>query len=72
MSTGENIHVVAEGEGWSVIRENSKEVLDTKDRKEDAIDVGREVARTDGVELVIYNEDGSVDEKKYDGNGDKP
>ncbi|HLT23511.1 MAG TPA: DUF2188 domain-containing protein, partial [Ignavibacteria bacterium] len=71
-STGENIHVVAEGEGWSVIRENSKEVLDTKDRKEDAIDVGREVARTDGVELVIYNEDGSVDEKKYDGNGDKP
>lgn len=72
MSTGENIHVISDGDRWSVVRENSEEVIDTKDRKEDAIDVGREVARTDGVELVIYNEDGSVDEKKYDGNGDKP
>jgi hypothetical protein len=70
MLTGDNVVVIYEEGCWVVKR--GSEVLDSKDRKEDAVDVGREVARTDSVELVIYNEDGTVGEKKYDGNPDKP
>lgn len=57
-----SIHVVPRGDNWVVTREGGDDLL--SDLSEDeAIDVGREIARLDRVAFIIYHDDGTIREQ---------
>ncbi|MGJ9382831.1 DUF2188 domain-containing protein [Salipaludibacillus sp. CF4.18] len=60
-------HVFKREDDWVVQSEDAKQASGVFDKKEDAIKRGREIAKNKETHLVIYNADGSVQEKQsYD------
>ena len=57
---GRSIHVVHEDDGWAVRREGINQPISFHREREEAVEMGRDVALDDHVELVVHTEDGKV------------
>jgi uncharacterized protein DUF2188 len=58
-----NIWISPRPDGWAVQRENSDRASHILPTKEEARSVGRDMARQDGVELIIQRKDGTIEER---------
>jgi len=66
-------HVVpAPKGGWNIKKGGSTRISDHCERKNDAIDRGREISRNQGSELVIHNKDGKISGSDSHGNDPCP
>lgn len=66
-------HVVPDPQGgWNVKRGGGSRSSAHFDRKQDAIDRGREISRNQGSELVIHNQDGKISRSDSHGNDPCP
>jgi len=66
-------HVVpSSGGGWNVRKGGSNRSSGHFDRKQDAIDRGREISRNQGSELVIHNRNGRISQSDSHGNDPCP
>lgn len=64
MSDKKNVHVVPNPNGgWDVKREGDQHPISHSDKQQDAIDTGRDVARTNQGELIIHGRDGTIRDK---------
>ena len=70
---GKNQHVTPHsGGGWQVKGEGNSKATVITDTQKEAIDIGREIARNQGSELVIHGTDGRIREKDSHGNDPFP
>jgi hypothetical protein len=63
MSKKRNIWISPHENGWAVQREGGEKPSRVTTRKEDAINIGREIAKRDGTELIIQRTDGTIQSK---------
>ncbi len=66
MATGD-VEVLHSDGSWHVKVEGESGVVSTHDTKDEAVGVGRDVAKDRGVELVIKNLNGQIAEKDSEG-----
>ncbi len=57
-------YVVPHDDGWAVEAKGAKKAAKVFDDKKDAIKYGEKVAGNKETQLVIYNEDGKIEEKR--------
>jgi len=70
--TGEH-HVVPDPKGgWKVKRSNSDRSSGNFDKKQDAVNFGRELSKNQKTELVIHGKDGKIQRKDSHGNDPNP
>ena len=71
---GKNVHIVRSknGEDWSVKSENSLRAFKNASTQKEAIEIGKSVAKNNGVELLIHGKDGRIREKNAYGNDSYP
>ncbi|MBY7142225.1 DUF2188 domain-containing protein [Virgibacillus sp. NKC19-3] len=55
--------VVAHENGWAVQSSNADRASDIFENKDEAINRGREIAKNKGTSLIIYKQDGSIQER---------
>lgn len=55
-----NIHVIRKDQKWAVKRENVNGYAATFDTQQDASLKGRELAKQDGVDFFLHDDDGTV------------
>ena len=67
-----NQHVVPHPEGWAVKPAGGQRPSSVHDTQKQAIDRGREIARKQGVELLIHRKDGRIRERDSHGNDPLP
>lgn len=72
MSEKRDIHVVPHSEGWATVKEGGERASSVHERKEDAVDHGRDQARREKVELVIHRKDGVIQDSDSYGNDPHP
>ncbi len=60
MAKKEDVHVVRRDDGWAVRRENADRDSSHHPTQEKAIERAREIARRDGLEVVIHGRDGKI------------
>lgn len=66
-------HIVPNPEGgWDIKKPGSERSSGHFDRKDDAVDRGREISRNQGTELVIHNTDGKISRSDSHGNDPCP
>lgn len=63
-----SIHIVPRGETWGVVREGDDGEITSYMTHDDALEVGRSIARQERAELVIHDPDGGVRGLDYYGN----
>lgn len=56
-------HVVPNGDKWSVRKAGSSRASGTYETQGQAIDRGRELAKTQGTELYVHGKDGRIRER---------
>jgi Uncharacterized protein conserved in bacteria (DUF2188) len=60
-----DVHVIPSGDGWAIeVDGDERESFDTQ---AEAIDRGRELAESEGNELVVHGEDGQIRDKTSHG-----
>ena len=67
-----NQHVVPHPEGWAVKPTGGQRPSSVHDTQKQAIDRGREIARKQGVELLIHRKDGRIRERDSHGHDPFP
>ena len=67
-----NQHVVPHPEGWAVKPAGGQGPSSVHDTQKQAIDRGREIARKQGVELLIHRKDGRIRERDSHGHDPFP
>jgi len=68
-----NIHVTHREDGsWAIIREKTKQASGLYDTQREAIELAREMARKDRVELVIHDRENRIRDKDSYGNDPCP
>ena len=67
-----NVHVVKHDNGWAVKKEGSERASSVHQTQRQAIDAGREAAKTERSELVIHGRDGRIRDKDSFGNDPCP
>ncbi|MDQ2078897.1 DUF2188 domain-containing protein [Xanthobacteraceae bacterium Astr-EGSB] len=73
MSDKRNYHIIpSPSGGWSVRREGADRSSGVFDRKSDAIDYGRQLARGSNSELVTHGRDGRIQENRVFANDPLP
>lgn len=65
-------HVVPNGDRWAVRRSGSDRASVTADTQGEAIDLGREISRNQGTELVIHRPNGRIRDSDSHGNDPYP
>jgi hypothetical protein len=66
-------HIVPNLEGgWDIKKTGAEKSSGHFDRKDDAVDRGREISRNQGTELVIHNKDGRISSSDSHGNDPCP
>lgn len=70
--TKDNIHIVPHENGWAIEKEQSERASRIMPTKEKAVEIGREMAKTQRVELVIHKKDGTIQDKDSYGNDPCP
>lgn len=63
MTKSKNIHIVLLNDGWIVQKESNYRPISVHSTQRDAVEVGREIARTQQSQLVIHGRDGRVRER---------
>jgi uncharacterized protein YdaT len=63
MGKKNDVHVVRRGDEWAVRRENAERDSSHHPTQGDAIDKAREIAKRDGLEVVIHRPDGRIRDK---------
>lgn len=64
-------HIVPNPDGgWDIKKPGAERSSGYFDRKDDAVDRGREISRNQGTELVIHNTDGKI--SRSDSHGKDP
>lgn len=63
-----DVEVQPQGEQWAVKVEGDSSPRSTHDRKSDAVDSGRALAKSLAVEFVVKTQDGRIAEKDSYGN----
>ena len=64
-------HVVPnEDGGWDVKKNNAERSSFHAEKKQDAVDRGREISRNAGSELIVHKKDGTI--QKADSHGNDP
>jgi hypothetical protein len=66
-----NVHIVP-AKGWGVKREGNKRNTFITLTKNQAIDIGRKIAKDEKLELIIHNSDGKISDKDSFGNDPFP
>lgn len=69
-----NVHVVKskDGEGWSVKTDNSQKAYRNVSTQQEAINIGKSVAKNNSSELLIHGKDGKIRQKDSYGNDNYP
>jgi uncharacterized protein YdaT len=68
MANNRNQHVVPNsGGGWAVKGEKAERATAILPTKQEAVDRGREIARNQGVELVVHGKNGQIQNKDSHG-----
>ncbi|TRX34991.1 DUF2188 domain-containing protein [Flavobacterium sp. ZT3R18] len=72
--TKKNVHVVKSksGEVWSVKTENSQKAYRNVSTQQEAIEIGKNVAKSNGSELLIHGVNGKIREKNSYGDDKHP
>lgn len=69
----DNHHVVPNPNGgWDIRRSGSDRSSGHFDRKQDAVDRGRQISRSQRTELVVHGKDGTVQRKDSHGSDTHP
>ncbi len=63
MAKKRNVWVGPHPDGWAVRRERGQKPSRVTARKEDAVNIGRELAQRDGTELIVQRRDGTIQSK---------
>jgi len=64
MADKKRIHVTPKGDDWAVQREGGKKASGVHDRKKEAIEQGRNLAKQDKGQLLIHGKDGKIQEER--------
>jgi Uncharacterized protein conserved in bacteria (DUF2188) len=72
MSKGKPVHVVPQGDRWTVKREGAQRASSLHDTQAEAEKAGRPLARTDQTEFYLHGRDGQIREKDSYGNDPNP
>lgn len=64
MPDQKRVHITHDDDHWRVIREGNERASSIHDRKEDAIDAGRDIAQQDKGQLIIHRKDGQIQEER--------
>jgi hypothetical protein len=56
-----NIHVVRENRKWAIKRENDNRSTAEFDTQVEASECGRDLAKKDGVQFFLHEQDGSIE-----------
>ncbi|MBZ0261805.1 MAG: DUF2188 domain-containing protein [Hyphomicrobiales bacterium] len=72
MSNKRDIHVVPHPEGWATKKESSERAGGVFDTKQEALNRGRDQAKREGVELVIHDRKGRIQDSDSYGNDPFP
>ena len=72
MSNKRNQHVVPHDGGWAVKGAGSQRATEIFEKKVDAVDRGREIAKNQQTELIIHGRDGVIQTKDSHGHDPFP
>ena len=72
LMTKQNVHTVRHGDGWANRRDGSDRVSSTHKTQEQAIERGREIALSEGIEHLIHGRDGKIRKRNSYGNDPYP
>ncbi|CAM3824329.1 MULTISPECIES: DUF2188 domain-containing protein [Paenibacillus] len=67
-----NQHIVPHKDGWAVKPEGSNKPTKVTDTKQEAVKIGRHIAKNQGTELVIHGKDGKIQSKDSHGRDPYP
>ena len=67
-----NVHIVPRGDQWAVQRANGERATRLVNTQQAAIDVGRDIARRQQVELIIHSSDGQINRRDSYGHDPHP
>ena len=72
--TKKNVHVIKSksGDEWSVKTENSQKAYRNVSTQQEAIEIGKNVAKNNSSELLIHGVNGKIREKNSYGNDNNP
>ena len=70
--TKKDIHVVRHNDGWATRKEGASRVGHTTDTQREAIDLAREQAKRERVEVVIHRRDNKIRDSDSYGNDPNP
>lgn len=69
---GKNQYVVPTEDGWGVRGENNEKLTKKFDKKDDAIDYAKDIAKNQQSELTILKKNGQIQNKNSYGNDPNP
>lgn len=72
MASKKDVHVVPRPTGWGVKVEGNKKASSIEPTKAKAVDVARDRAKADKVEVVIHNKNGRISDSDSYGNDPHP
>ncbi|MDY4610694.1 MAG: DUF2188 domain-containing protein [Sphaerochaetaceae bacterium] len=65
-------HVIPNGDRWGIKKDGAERCSKVFDRKSDAMDYGRDLARRQGAELIPHKKDGTIQNPNSYGNDSCP
>jgi hypothetical protein len=72
MARKKNVWVTPHDDGWAVRREGSQRASRVTPTKQEAEKIGREIAKNEGLELIVQRQDGTIQSKDSYGNDPFP
>ncbi|QQL49897.1 DUF2188 domain-containing protein [Mucilaginibacter ginkgonis] len=73
MAAKKNVHVVPNSDGgWDAKRESAQRSSKHFDKKADAVDYGKDLAKKDKVEFIPHGKDGKIQNPNSYGNDPNP
>jgi len=67
-----NQHIVPTENGWGIRGEGNSRLTKVTPTKAEALEVGKEIAKNQGVELFIHGKDGKIQDRDSYGNDPCP
>ena len=67
-----NVHIVPRGDQWAVQRANGQRATRLTDTQQAAIDVGRDIASRQQVELIVHSSSGQINRRDSHGHDSHP
>jgi hypothetical protein len=72
MTKKQNIWISPRGSDWAVKKGGAEKALKVTDTKQDAIEKGKDLAKKEGVDLIIQGRDGKIQSKDSYGHDPNP